>query len=76
MTIFASPNLEYGALAPMLIIFITALLGVIVEGFVSAKNRPLIQLSVSLGGIILAFAQILRLRGATTTSAEIGRAHV
>ena len=72
MTIFASPNLEYGALAPMLIIFITALLGVIVEAFVSAKNRPLIQLSVSLGGIILAFAQILRLRGATTTSAAMG----
>ena len=71
MTIFASPNLEYGALAPMLTIFIAALIGVIVEAFATAKNRRAIQLAVSLGGIVLSFAQVLRLRGTTTITAAM-----
>ena len=37
---FTAPVLEYSALAPMLVIFAAAVIGVIVEAFASAKLRP------------------------------------
>ncbi|NDH38448.1 MAG: NADH-quinone oxidoreductase subunit N, partial [Actinobacteria bacterium] len=66
---FTSPSLEYGALAPMLIIFIAGVLAVIVEAFVSAKIRPSLQLALSIGAVILSFAQVIRLRGTETVTA-------
>ncbi|NCV44884.1 MAG: NADH-quinone oxidoreductase subunit N, partial [Actinobacteria bacterium] len=66
---FTSPNLEYGALAPMLIIFIAGVIAVIVEAFVSAKLRPSLQLALSIGAVILSFAQVIRLRGTETVTA-------
>jgi NADH-quinone oxidoreductase subunit N len=66
---FTSPGLEYGALAPMLIIFIAGVLAVIVEAFVSAKLRPSLQLALSIGAVILSFAQVIRLRGTETVTA-------
>ena len=38
--VFTAPQLEYGALAPMLIIFAAALIGVIVEAFVKRRGKP------------------------------------
>ena len=58
---FQSPALEYGALAPMLIIFSAAIIGVIVEAFLSAKVRAPIQLAISLGAVVLSFSQVWRL---------------
>ena len=69
---FSAPALEYGPLAPLLIILVTGVLGVIVEAFVSAKLRPTVQLGISLGAVILAFAQVIQLRGTSTTTAAIG----
>ena len=66
---FTGPSLEYGALAPMLIIFIAGVLAVIVEAFVSAKIRPSLQLALSIGAVILSFAQVIRLRGTETVTA-------
>ena len=66
---FTSPNLEYGALAPRLIIFIAGVIAVIVEAFVSAKLRPSLQLALSIGAVILSFAQVIRLRGTETVTA-------
>lgn len=66
---FTAPALEYGALAPMLVIFAAAVIGVIVEAFVSAKLRPALQLAISIGAVILSFAQVVRLRGIETTTA-------
>ena len=68
---FTAPTLHYGALAPMLIIFAAALIGVIVEAFVSAKLRPALQLSIALGGVVLSFAQVLRLRGTVHPDAAL-----
>jgi NADH-quinone oxidoreductase subunit N len=68
---FTAPVLEYGALAPMLIIFAVAVIGVIVEAFVSAKLRPSLQLAISLGAIILAFTQVIMLRGTATATAAM-----
>ena len=69
--VFTAPKLEYGALAPMLIIFTAALLGVIVEAFVKTALRSAIQLSIALGGVVLAFAQVLRLRGTVHPNAAL-----
>jgi len=66
---FTSPNLEYGALAPMLVIFGAGILAVIVEAFVSAKLRPSLQLALSVGAVILSFAQVIHLRGTETVTA-------
>ncbi|MFM7776231.1 MAG: proton-conducting transporter membrane subunit, partial [Actinomycetota bacterium] len=66
---FNSPSLEYSALAPMLVIFGAGIIAVLVEAFVSAKLRPSLQLALSIGAVILAFAQVIRLRGTETVTA-------
>ena len=69
--VFTAPQLEYGALAPMLIIFSAALIGVIVEAFVKSSLRSALQLTIAMGGIVLAFAQVLRLRGTVHPNAAL-----
>ena len=66
---FNSPSLEYSTLAPMLVIFGAGIIAVLVEAFVSAKLRPPLQLALSIGAVILAFAQVIRLRGTETVTA-------
>ena len=68
---FTAPVLEYSALAPMLVIFAAAVIGVIVEAFASAKLRPSLQLAISLGAVILSFTQVITLRGTATTTAAM-----
>jgi len=68
---FTPPSLEYSALAPMLIIFAAAIIGVIVEAFVSAKLRGPLQLAIALGATILSFSQVLSLRGTQTATAAM-----
>ena len=68
---FNAPALEYGALAPMLVIFVGAIIGVIAEAFLPARLRSGIQLSIALGTVVLALAQVLRLRGLSTSSAAL-----
>jgi NADH-quinone oxidoreductase subunit N len=68
---FQSPALEYGALAPMLIIFGAAIIGVIVEAFAAARLRAPIQLAISLGAVVLSLSQVWRLRGSATTTAAV-----
>jgi len=68
---FTPPNLEYSALAPMPIIFAAAIIGVIVEAFVSAKLRGPLQLAIALGATILSFSQVLSLRGTQTATAAM-----
>lgn len=65
------PVLEYGALAPMLIIFGAAVLGVIIEAFVRASLRPAIQLAIATGAVVLSLAQVFRLRGTESTTAAV-----
>ena len=68
---FNAPSLEYSALAPMLVILAGAIIGVIVEAFISARHRASIQLAVALGTILLSFAQVFRLRGTASSSAAL-----
>ena len=51
---FSSPVLNYSLLSPMPVLLGGAIIGVLVESFLSKALRPITQLSVSLGSFGLA----------------------
>jgi NADH-quinone oxidoreductase subunit N len=53
---FAAPKIEYGELAPLLIVFGAACAGVLVEAFLPRPLRYLSQLAVSVVGLVVAGA--------------------
>ena len=69
--VFSPPSLEYSALAPMLVVLAGAVIGVIAEAFLAARHRSSVQLAISVGTLVLAFAQVFRLRGTETASAAL-----
>lgn len=69
---FTSPVLEYALLAPMLIVLAGALIGVIIEAFVRSSARPSAQLFVSVATLVIAFAQLVRVRSGASTTAAMG----
>jgi len=50
---FTKPTIEYSYLAPLLIVFVVACLGVLVEAFVPRKHRFLVQATLAIGGVLL-----------------------
>lgn len=72
MNTFIAPALSYSLLAPILIVLGGAVLGVIVEAFLSRAIRPTVQLSITLGTLVLALAQIWRIRHASSLTAAMG----
>src|SRR3954454_14222158 len=54
-----APEILYGPLSPMLIVFAVATLGVLVEGFVSARNRRTTQVVIAVAGLLGALVAIL-----------------
>ena len=69
---FTSPVLSYTLLSPMLILLGGALIGVLVEAFVSKALRPAVQLTLTLGSLLLALMQIWRIRGQQSLTAAMG----
>ena len=53
---FTKPTIEYSYLAPLLIVFAVACLGVLVEAFVPRKHRFLVQATLAVGGVVLTMA--------------------
>jgi len=51
----SAPHINYGQLSPMLLVFGAAVIGVLVEAFVSRPLRRPIQLAVALAGLVAAF---------------------
>ena len=51
---FSAPHLEYWNLAPMLVVFGAALVGVLVEAFLPRAVRYLTQVAIALLGIVVA----------------------
>ncbi len=49
---FSKPSIEYGLLSPMLIVFGVALVGVVVEAFVARTSRYVVQVVLSLVGVL------------------------
>jgi NADH-quinone oxidoreductase subunit N len=69
---FTAPVLSYSLLSPMLILLGGALIGVLVEAFVSKALRPVVQLTLTLGTLILALMQLWRIRGQQSLTAAVG----
>jgi NADH-quinone oxidoreductase subunit N len=69
---FTAPVLEYALLAPMMIVLAGAVIGVLVEAFVGKRNRPLVQLFLAVSTIVIAFAQLVRVRTGASTTAAMG----
>jgi NADH-quinone oxidoreductase subunit N len=53
------PHLDYAALAPMLILFGVACLGVLVEAFIPKSVRHFIQLPMALAGLVAGFVMVI-----------------
>lgn len=56
---FTAPTMEYGALAPILIVTAGAIVGVLVEAFVPRAQRYIAQVSTSLAALALAFVALI-----------------
>ena len=69
---FTSPVLNYTLLSPIIIILAGALIGVLVEAFVSKTLRPIVQLSITVGTLVLSLAQVWRIRNEESTTAAMG----
>jgi len=66
-----APKLDYSLLAPILIILGAAILGVLVEAFIKQAWRARIQLVIALGGIVIAFEQLYRVRDKGSSIAAV-----
>ncbi|MCW2593915.1 MAG: dehydrogenase subunit, partial [Mycobacterium sp.] len=71
-----TPSVEYGQLAPMLIVFGVAVAGVLVEAFLPRRARYRAQLTLSIGGLAAAFVAVvvlgIGLHGSAGRTAVLG----
>jgi NADH-quinone oxidoreductase subunit N len=67
---FSAPSIEYAALAPMLIVFGAAIVGVLVEAFVPAARRLMSQVVLAVVAIVAAFVAVVLLAGDHSVIAE------
>jgi len=72
MTDFIVPKLSYVQLSPILIVLGGALIGVLIEAFLSRKVRPIAQLTITLGSLILALIQLWHIRHESALTAAMG----
>ena len=69
---FISPTLNYGQLAPILIVLAGALAGVLIEAFAPRASRYSSQLFVSIFSLVASFAALMRVRTQTSVDAAMG----
>jgi len=72
MTVFNTPTLDYGALLPILIVFIGAVIGVLVEAFVKPAMRRFVHSLLTPATLLVALFQVIANRETVTTTAAIG----
>ena len=65
-----APSIAYGPLAPILIVFVAALLGVLVEAVVPHGARRTTQVVVAVVGLVAALVAVILLAGTTRLVAE------
>lgn len=68
---FTAPVLEYALLAPILIVLAGALVGVLIEAFARSSVRSTAQLFVAVATIVIALAQLVRVRNVGSTTAAM-----
>jgi NADH-quinone oxidoreductase subunit N len=69
MGTFEAPDLDYAALAPLLVVFAAACVGVLVEAFGPREDRQPVQLAVSLVGTLGALVATVLLAGRSEVTA-------
>ena len=69
---FISPTLDYTLLSPILILLGGALIGVLVEAFVSKALRSSTQLTLTIGTLVLSLTQLWKIRNEQSMSAAMG----
>ncbi|HEX5598489.1 MAG TPA: NADH-quinone oxidoreductase subunit NuoN [Micromonosporaceae bacterium] len=69
MTDLRLPPIDFAALAPILILFGTAALGVLVEAFVPRRWRHPVQFIAGLLGLVAAFVAVVKQAGTRTVTA-------
>jgi NADH-quinone oxidoreductase subunit N len=65
-----APQIEFGQLLPMLIVFGVAVLGVLVEAFAPHAARYRVQLALALAGLVAAFVAVVLLAETRSIAAE------
>jgi NADH-quinone oxidoreductase subunit N len=66
-----APALGYMLLSPMLIVFAAAVIGVLIEAFMGRAHRTAVQLTVSIGALLLSLLQLWRIRDLSSTTAAV-----
>lgn len=64
----SAPSIEYHVLAPILLVFGAAVLGVLVDAFLPRSLRYPVQLVLTLAGLIAALVAVFLLSGTATTA--------
>jgi NADH-quinone oxidoreductase subunit N len=67
-----APSLGYSLLAPILIVLAGAVIGVLVEAFVGKAYRTTIQVTLSIGVLLLSLQQLWRIKDLSSTTAAVG----
>ena len=67
----SAPSISYVLLSPMLIVFAAAVLGVLIEAFMGKTHRAAVQLTVSIGALLLALLQIWQIRDMSSTTTAV-----
>ncbi len=67
---FTAPTIEYGQLAPLLIVFGAAVLGVLFEAFLPRRWRYPVQLATAVLALLAGFAAVIRVATARNLAAE------
>jgi len=67
---FETPSLDYGLLAPVLIVLSVAVVGVLVEAFLDRRWRHEVQLVLAAGGLVAAFVALVLTAGDTGITAQ------
>src|SRR5204863_4204710 len=67
---FPAPSIDYAGVSPMLVVFGFAVVGVLLEAFLPARLRSVVQLPVALHGIVGGFIAVVALAGAHRLAAE------
>lgn len=70
MTTFELPSIDYGAMAPILIVFGAAIVSVLIEAFMPRGGRRPAQLALVFASLVAALASVIALRGTQTVTAQ------
>jgi NADH-quinone oxidoreductase subunit N len=72
VTDFTLPDIDYAAIAPLLILFGVACVGVLVEAFLPRRLRPPVQLWLAMLGVLAALVAVVIRAGAEDTTTAGG----